>query len=204
MKNFGNTIEYKQEDILGSQHGSGQVGEEALKKELGENSFAKAAMIELLVDKLVGQLSLPENYKIIDEAVGEEGVSQELANKLWEYSEKLGAKNITPNSGAKDFLGNLETALLGAVFSIKNAKSKERREKKFNNFKEAIKEDFIFLKDYLDLLLKNNNFERAELGDKFGFLNGKISKEDLENLRKRKGDYLRECSRIVELDKRKN
>lgn len=163
----------------------------SLKKELREDSFGKSSMIELLSDELVGKLSLPENYKIIDQILEEEGGAQELADKLWKYSEKLGAKKINPNNNARDVLKQLETSIMGFV---------ERSKKKGikPDYKEIIKEDFNSLRDYLGLLNKYKDFEKSELNSDLGFLGTLINKKEAQKIKEKKIEYVQRCKEILE------
>ena len=50
----------------------------------------------------------------------------------------------------------------------------ERAKKKgIDNYKEVIAENFNNLREYLTLLKNHNNFSKAELSGKLGFLKGK-------------------------------
>lgn len=199
MRNFekiiedkGHLGEAKAAELASAQRNISRVDEKSLVKEMKENSIGKASMLELLTDRLVGQLSLPENYKIIDEAVGEEGASQELADRLWKYSEKLGAKTISLNNSVRDVLGNLEVTLMGFV--------KRAQKKGLEKYKEEIAGLFKNVKDYVSLLENENyiRFEKDELGSQLGFLSGKMEKEKLENLKLDKSGYIEECRKRLE------
>ncbi|MDD5720862.1 MAG: hypothetical protein PHT16_00215 [Candidatus Pacebacteria bacterium] len=186
MKNFGQNIESSghigksknPEFNLGGQRNLDRSPEKSLHKEMLENSTEKSKMMGFL-DEMVGKLSLPENYKIIDEAVGEDGASVSLANKIWAYTEKLGSKKIIPNSSVKDILFSQDVTILGRVERVK------RRKELTDSDKEIIKTEFNFLCRYIDLLSKNITFETEELSHKLGFLEGKINPERLELLRKK-------------------
>lgn len=199
MRNFekiiedrGHLGEAKAAELASTQRNISRVDEKSLVKEMKENSIGKASMLELLTDRLVGQLSLPENYKIIDEAVGEEGASQELADRLWKYSEKLGAKTISLNNSVRDVLGNLEATLMGFV--------KRAQKKGLEKYKEEIAGLFKNVKDYVSLLENENyaRFEKDELGSQLGFLSGKMKKEKLESLKLDKSGYIEECRKRLE------
>lgn len=188
MRNFGQNIESSghigksknPEFKLGGQRNNDRSSEKSLHKEMRENSTEKANLSGLL-DEMVGKLSLPENYKTIDEAVGEDGASVNLANKIWAYTEKLGSKRIIPNSSAKDFLFSQDVTILGWVERVKKKGLSDE-------YKEIIKTEFNFLCKYIDLLSKNMTFEKEELSHKLGFLEGKINPKQLELLRKNEKD----------------
>lgn len=199
MRNFekiiedkGHLGEAKAAGFASVQRNISRVDEKSLVKEMKENSIGKASMLELLADRLVGQLSSPENYKIINEAVGEEGASQELADRLWKYSEKLGAKTISLNNSVRDVLGNLEATLLGIV--------KRAQKKGLEKYKEEIAGLFKNVKDYVSLLENENyrEFEKDELGSRLGFLSSKMEKEKLESLKLDKSGYIEECRKRLE------
>jgi|GEM_PF-4047778 hypothetical protein len=156
----------------------------ALKKEWRENSLAKANMLSFLMDSIVGRLCLPENYKIINKVVGE-GEAEELADKLWKYSGRLGTKKIEFNNSAIDIMRNLETSLLGSVNRVKRKGLDESYEK-------MILEDFNAFKDYANLLTSNRDFEKGELGSEAGFLK-KGEKKDYNFLRSDKKKYVEKC-----------
>lgn len=199
MRNFekiiedkGHLGEAKAAGFASVQRNISRVDEKSLVKEMKENSIGKASMLELLADRLVGQLSSPENYKIINEAVGEEGASQKLADRLWKYSEKLGAKTIFLNNSVRDVLGNLEATLLGIV--------KRAQKKGLEKYKEEIAGLFKNVKDYVSLLENENyrEFEKDELGSRLGFLSSKMEKEKLESLKLDKSGYIEECRKRLE------
>ncbi|HCP09068.1 MAG TPA: hypothetical protein DIT25_04720 [Candidatus Moranbacteria bacterium] len=170
---------------LGGQRNNDKATERSARREVLEDSVEKANMLNLLLDEMVGKLSLPENYELIDKAVGEEGVSTALANKIWEYTKKLGNKNIIPNSSAKDILFSQDVAILGWV---------ERAQRKGlkDEYKEIIKDEFNFLRNYINLLSSSTSFEKEELSHKLGFLEGKFGSEQLELIRKNeKNKYLK-------------
>lgn len=207
-------------DFHAEQSGRGTEDEKGLKKELKEDSFGKASMMEILVDRLVGELSRSENYKIINNVLGEEGAAQELADRLWKYSEKLGSKHIIPNNNAYDMFMNLYAPFLGLLHTLDNKIKKfekikynksdkeeyeelkgkcEKLKNSIENCKKGIIMGYNNLKNYLNLLENNKKFETAELNSKLGYLTGKIDDEQLELLKANKAEYIGKCE--LELSK---
>ncbi|MBI4812584.1 hypothetical protein HY798_04095 [Candidatus Falkowbacteria bacterium] len=184
----GHLGQTKSSEFFSAQKSAARTGKKELIKELKEDSFAKASILELLVDNMVGKLSLPDNYKIIDEAVGEDGAAQELADRFWKYSERLGSKKIIPNNSLRDVVMNLGVSLMAFV---------ERAKRKgMEKYREVIADDFNNLKTYLIFLEKYSDFEKAELNSELGFLGGKMGKENLETLKLNKSKYIEECKNI--------
>ena len=167
-----------------------RLDKKSFAKETKEDGFAKASMLELLSDNLVGRLSLPENYKIIDEAVGEEGATQELADRIWKYGEKLGSKMIVNLNSARDMIANITHSLLPTLEKSKVRGLNENR-------RQIIKEDFVNLKEYVDLLSDYHNFEKAELGSEEGFLKGGMDDSELLISRGDKRKYIEKCKEIL-------
>ncbi len=190
MRNFGQNIESSgyigksknPEFKFSGQRNNDRSPEKSLLKEIGENSTEKANLLSLLLDEMGRKLNLPENYQIIDEAVGEDGAnispSIGLAKSMREYAEKIGNQYIVPNNSLKDILLNEDTIILGRVERVKKKGLLK------DSDKAIIKAEFEFLREYIDLLNSNKNFGKKELSHKLGYLEGKINPEQLELLRK--------------------
>jgi hypothetical protein len=186
MGSFGQNIERSgyigksknPEFKLSGQGNAGQSSEKSLKKEMGENSTEKANLLSLLLDEMGRKLNIPENFIIIDEAVGEEDASIGLAKSMRQYAEKIGNQYIVPNNSLKDILLNEDTIILGRVDRVKKKGLLK------DSDKAIIKAEFEFLREYIDLLNENKTFGNEELKRKFGFLGGKINEKQLELLRR--------------------
>lgn len=185
--------------LAGQKHPDINVGAEALKKEFRENSFGKASMLELLIDKLIVNLEKPENSEIINKALKEEDAVKNLADEIWEYTVKFGSgsEKIDIDNNAKDLINHFETSLLGFA---RRAKKKGLD----SDYQEIISKEFNSLRDYFHLLKNSRDFERAEIGSKSGYLAGRIKKEDLSALKKNKAEYVERCKEILKAEEEKN
>ncbi len=131
---------------------------EYFEKGIKEENPAKQQIMETL-SELTIFLTTGDNYKIVDEAVGETGMSAELAEKLQRYSEKLGSKYIEIDSSAQDLLKNIY-GVLGLVELIKTKGPKPiYTEKLESNARALIK--------YIDILSSDRTIEKGVLGKGF-------------------------------------
>lgn len=180
----------KEEKMMGHQSSDLGFNEETLQKEFKEDSIGKIDLLEFTVGKLAGCLSKPENIKIINEIVDRDGASEELAEKLFVYWEKLGNRKVMPENNAIETFHHIETTLLAFL---------ERAKKKgVDQYKDIIKEEFNSLEDYLNLLKNHTDFERLELGSVEGYLKAKIGEKNSRSLKGKREEYIRICKEILE------
>jgi len=144
-----------------------------------------------IIDDAVNSLNLPERFGVIDQALNQESVAQELAERLREYGENLENKQTGEKNSVMDVVENLQLSLSGFA---------ERANKKglSDVYKKIIVDNFSALNGYLSLLNDYPYFEKAELANEDGFLRHKLKKEDLEKLRSDKIKYVQECKNILE------
>ena len=182
----------RKEELSGQQNPSGEISEKDLSREQGEDSIGKLDLFEVAVAQLAGKLELPDNARIIDGIVGE-GASYEMGEKLINYWEKLGAKKVISedDSSAKEILRNLELKLFVPVERVKIKGIND-------DWREVIKEEFNNLKEYVELLEKYADFERAELSTVAGFLGKGKEKKVVTILRSDKAKYIKTCKNILQ------
>lgn len=175
------------------QKSSQEEDEKALNLELLEDSAEKASLSELLIDNLAVKLNLPENFKILDEIVGE-NIRKNLTEKLLIYAERIGSKNIAPNNSAQDMIKNISFALFNYISRI-NKKGAHA------DYAKIILEEFKALDGYINLLLANNNFEKMELGDSLGFMKSRIKDKNdeikLKTLRNNRLAFVEEIKKTL-------
>lgn len=165
---------------------------EQFKKE----EVAKPEIFEI-AEELENSLSRPENFAVVDKVIQKEGASQELTEKLEDFSDKLGSKVVAEENSVEDVMRNFQTSLFGFVERIKKKGAPDQSKEKI------IKDNFNALRDYVDLLDYHKDFEKAELNNEDGFLKGKIKKEEFEKLRANKVAYVAKCKEILEERERK-
>jgi hypothetical protein len=190
------------------QKGAEEEDESALEKDLMEDSAEKASIKDLLIDNLNTQLNLSENYKILDEIVGE-SVRTNLSRKLIVYTKRLlddhNKKNIVPNNSVKDIVNNLGDALFLDISRLKKTEMgkiiKKGGVEKKEEHKKYILKEFMALDDYIAMLLSNDSFERMELADPFGYMKKQIKNEDdkkrLEFLRVNQVAFVEEIKKTL-------
>ncbi len=183
----------KEEKLAGHQSPDLGFDEKTLKKEFKEDSVGKIDLLELAVGKLAGHLSKLENAKIVNEIIGRDGASEELAEELFKYWEKLGNRKVMPENNAKETFRHIETNLLAF---IEKAKKKDIEQNK-----DVIKEEFNSLENYLNLLKNHTDFERLELGSAEGYLKTKIGEKNSRSLKGRRAEYIKTCKEILEQQK---
>lgn len=144
-----------------------------------------------IIDDAVNSLNLPERFQVIDQAIKQEGAAQELAGKLRIFGNDLKNKQIGEKNSAMDVVENLQMALGGFA---------ERANKRglSDVYKKFISDNFSALSDYLFLIDKHSDFEKAELANEDGFLRNKFKKVDLDILRSDKIKYIHECKKVLE------
>ncbi len=180
----------KEEKPAGYQSSDLGLDEETLRKEFKEDSIGKMDLLEITVGKLAGHLARLENAKIINEIVEKEGASEELAEELFKYWEKLGNRKVMPENNAKETFRHIETNLLAFI---------ERAKKKgADRYKDVIKEEFNSLEDYLNLLKNHKDFERQELSSVNGYLKTRIGEKNSRSLRGKREEYIKTCKEILE------
>jgi len=158
------------------------------------------------LDELGNWFSAPENYALIDEIVKEEGIGQELAARFSRYGETLRDKNVSDDSSAEDIFINLK-AYLPWIDRIKKARAKGEKENPVSQNK--VIECVQSFNNYLDLLERHDEFEKAELGNPDGFLvrffdqHDEKQRQELLRLRSSKRAYIEKCAEILEQHARK-
>ncbi len=180
----------KEERLTGHQSSDLGFDKETLKKEFRENSVGKLDLLELTVGKLAGCLSRSENAKIINEIVEKDGASEELAEKIFKYWERLGNRKVIPENNAKETFRHIETNLLTFI--------EKAKKKGVNQYKEVIKEEFNSLEDYLNLLKNHTDFERQELGSVEGYLKTSIGEKNSRSLKGKREEYIKTCKELLE------
>lgn len=165
---------------------------EKLPKELQEK-IARIRLSEILDNEMLKNLSLPEISEIINQVMDNEDASESLINTIKAFSEKLADQEIAVKLGnnVEDVLDNTSMCLFAFTDRIRKHGMEERYEK-------IIKEGFHSIDGYLNLLMNHSDFEKAELGGKYGFLKELMTVEEIDQIMTQKSDYIRRCKEILE------
>lgn len=146
-----------------------------------------------ILDSEMKYLSSPETSEIINKVIGRENASESLASTIKAFSEKLAGQEIKikPGNSVEDVLDNTSMCLFAFVDRARKKGMEERYER-------VIKEDFYSIEEYLNLLINHIEFEKAELGGKFGFLKESMTDEELDQIMTQKSGYVKRCKELLE------
>lgn len=157
-----------------------------------QEKVAKGLIFGIL-DNEMKYLSLPETSEIINKVIGRENASESLAGTIKTFSEKLAGQEIKirPGNSVEDILDNTSMCLFAFVDRARKRGMEER-------YIKVIKEDFYSIEEYLKLLINHPEFEKAELGGKYGFLKESMTDEELDKIMSLKSDYVKRCKEMLE------
>lgn len=164
-------------------------------EELPEKLQEKMArnLIFGILDSEMKYLSSPEISEIINKAIDREDASESLIRTIKAFSEKLAGQEIAvkPGNNVEDVLDNTSMCLFAFADRAKKQGMAERYEK-------VIREGFHSIDGYLNLLMKHSDFEKAELGGRFGFLKEFMTDKEIDQIMTQKSNYVKRCKEILE------
>lgn len=146
-----------------------------------------------ILDSEMKYLSSPEISEIINKAIDREDASESLISTIKAFSEKLASQEIAvkPGNNVEDVLDNTSMCLFAFADRAKKQGMAERYEK-------VIREGFHSIDGYLNLLMNHSDFEKAELGGKFGFLKEFMTDKEIDQIMTQKSNYVKRCKEILE------
>ena len=146
-----------------------------------------------ILDDEIKRLNSPEISKILNKVIDKEDATESLINTIQAFNEKFTGQEISvrPGNSVEDVLSCTSMCLFAFIERINKRGIEERYEK-------VIKEDFYSINEYLNLLMNHSEFEKAELGGKFGFLKELMTDEELDEIMTQKSGYVKRCKEILE------
>lgn len=169
-------------------------------EELPEKLQEKMArnLIFGILDSEVKYLSSPEISEIINKAIDREDASESLISTIRAFSEKLAGQEIAvkPANNVEEVLHNTTMCLFAFTDRARKQGMEERYEK-------IIREGFHSIEGYINLLMNHSNFEKAELGGRFGFLKEFMTDKEIIQIMTQKSAYIKRCKEILEGEEEK-